>query len=250
MQRDNRRGFLPLVAAVVLAVTAARAQSPAPIARLSTEPAPRASEAALLQAGRLVTLRVRQVIPCDGLAPGERLLHGLPALSKGDRILAEVIAHGPSHTLVGGTVSQITPPGHFSKPGRVTLELGQLVTRPDGQSVMAPWAFDLEDRRFGVQRRRRILLALFAAEGMGIGASIGSQVGGNNPAFIGGGAGLGLLSGIGYASLMPGQEATIEPGDMFRVEVGTLSYRPIPSSPPLKLYPAPDPSRNKRGHQP
>ena len=63
------------------------------------------------------------------------------------------------------------------------------------------------------------------------------------------GAGIGLLSGIGYASLMPGHEATLEPGDTFRVEVGTLSYRPIPSSPQLPLYPAGDPSRKNGVHQ-
>jgi hypothetical protein len=250
MRRAERRVIVRLLAAVVVAASSANAQSPAPIAPISPPPARSAPRAELLQSGRMVTLRVRQVIPRDGLTPGERLLHGLPALVEGDRILAEVMVRAPSLTLVGGTVAHITPPGHFSKPGHVTLELGQLVTDPAGRGGIAPWAFDLEDRRQSEQRRRRLLLALFAAEGLGIGASIGSQVGGNSPTFIGGGAGLGLLSGIGYASLMPGQEATLEPGDTFRVQVGTLSYRPIPASPPLKLYPAPDPSRKKRGHQP
>ena len=67
-----------------------------------------------------------------------------------------------------------------------------------------PWIFDLEDRRFNVQMRRRILLALFAAEGIGLGASLGAQAGHEDLAYIGLGAGVGLLTGIGYASLMPG----------------------------------------------
>ena len=188
----------------------------------------------------MVTLRIRQVIPRDGLSAGDRVLNGLPVLFAGDRVIAEVVAPG-SHppALVGGTVARIAPPRRFGKPGRVTLELGQLVTRSNGQSVLVPWAFDLEDRRFNVNMRRKILLALFAAEGAGVGASVGSELsGGNNPLFIGGGAGVGLLSGIGYASLMPGREATLDPGDTFQVTVGTLAYRPIAPSPPLELYPA------------
>ena len=226
------------------------AQSPEPIAPSAPEPPPVAVAETLLHSGRVVNLRVRQVIPRDGLAPGERLLNGRPALVKGDRILAEVVAPGPAVALVGGTVEHIAPPRHFSKPGRITLQLGQLVTSPDGRPGMAPWIFDLEDRRLSVQRRRHLLMALFAVEGLGIGASIGSQFASYNPTVVGGSAGVGLLSGIGYASLIRGQEATLEPGDMFRVQVGTLSYRPITQSPQLKLFPAPDPSRQKRGQHP
>ncbi len=224
---------------LMMSVTGAPAQSPEPIASSAPEPPPVAVAETLLQSGRELILRVRQVIPCDGLAPGDRLLNGRPALQKGDRILAEVVAPGPAVVLVGGTVENIAPPRHFSKPGRITLRLGQLVTAPDGRTGMAPWIFDLEDRRLSVQRRRYLLLALFAVEGLGVGASIGSQFAANNPAVVGGSAGVGLLSGIGYAGLIRGQEATLEPGDMFRVQVGTLCYQPIPQSPPLKLFPAP-----------
>jgi hypothetical protein len=180
------------------------------------------------------------VIPRDGLSPGDRVLNGLPPLVPGDRLLAEVIAPGPHvPALLGGTVARIDPPGKFGKPGRVALELGQLVTFNDGRSAMVPWVFDLEDRRFNVRMRRRILLALFALEGVGVGASVGAQLaGGNNPFFVGGGAGVGLLSGIGYASLMPGRQATLEPGETFQVKVGTLSYRPVAPAAPLELYPA------------
>ena len=186
------------------------------------------------------------------MSPGDRVLNGLPTIVPGDRVLAEVLAPG-SHpaALVGGTVARVAPPRRFGKPGKVTLQLGQLVTQGAGQSVLVPWVFDLEDRRFNVQMRRKVLLALFAAEGAGVGASVGSQLsGGNNPYFIGGGAGVGLISGIGYASLMPGREATLEPGDTFQVEVGSLSYRPLPTSPPLPLHPVPDATRKNGVHKP
>jgi hypothetical protein len=246
-----RCGFLVLLTVATMLARPAGAQSNAPIAPLSPGPAPPAGKEALLRPGQVVTLRIRQVIPRDGLSPGDRVLNGRPTLLAGDRVLAEVIAPG-SHppALVGGTVAHVAPPRRFGKPGKVTLELGQLVTRNAGQSVLVPWAFDLEDRRFNVKMRRKVLLALFAAEGAGVGASIGSELGGgNNPFFIGGGAGVGLISGIGYASLMPGHEATLEPGDTFRVEVGSLSYRPLPQSPPLPLYPAEDAARKNGAHQ-
>ena len=210
---------------------------------------PRGVRTALLRPGETVTLRVRQVIPCDGLTPGERLLSGRPAIMPGDRVVAEAVrpgVHPPA--LVGGTIVHIAPPKRFAKPGRVTLELGQLVQAAPGRSDLVPWVFDLEDRRFNVQMRRRLTLALFAAEGAGIGASLGAQAGPSSPAYLGLGAGVGLLTGIGYASLMPGREASLEPGDTFRITVGTLSYRPLAPSPPLSLHPAPDPAKRTKEH--
>jgi hypothetical protein len=227
----------------------ASAQSEAPIAPLAPEPPPAASETARLRPGETVTLRVRQVIPCDGLTPGERLLSGRPAIRPGDRVVAEVVrpgVHPPA--LIGGTIVHIAPPKRFAKPSRVTLELRQLVQAAPGRSELVPWVFDLEDRRFNVQMRRRLMLALFAAEGAGIGASLGAQAGPSNPAYLGLGAGVGLLTGIGYASLMPGREASLEPGDTFKITVGTLSYRPLAPSPPLSLYPAPDPAKRTKEH--
>jgi hypothetical protein len=252
MRMHLRCRFLVLLTIATIDARSASAQSDAPIAPMSPEPAPPFGQAALLRAGQVVTLRIRQVIPRDGLSPGDRVLNGLPTIVPGDRVLAEVLAPGSlPPALVGGTVARVAPPRRFGKPGKVTLELGQLVARDAGQSVLVPWAFDLEDRRFNVKMRRKVLLALFAAEGAGVGASIGSELaGGNNPYFIGGGAGVGLLSGIGYASLMPGHEATLEPGDTFRVEVGSLSYRPLPQSPPMPLYPAGDAAPKNGAHKP
>jgi hypothetical protein len=169
-----------------------------------------------------------------------------PAIMPGDRVVAEDVrpgVHPPA--LIGGTIVPIAPPRRFATPGRVTLRLVQ--TAP-GRSELVPWVFDLEDRRFNVQMRRRLMLALFAAEGAGIGASIGAQAGPTNPAYVGLGAGVGLLTGIGYASLMPGREASLEPGDTFRITVGTLSYRPLAPSPPLSLHPAPDPAKRTKEH--
>jgi hypothetical protein len=194
-------------------------------------------------------LRVRRVIPCNGLTPGERLLSGRHAIAPGDRVVAEVVQPGVRPpALIGGTIVHIAPPRRFAKPGRVTLQLGQLVQATPGQSEPVPWVFDLEDRRFNVQMRRRLMLALFAAEGAGIGASLGAQAGPANPAYLGLGAGVGLLTGIGYASLMPGREASLEPGDTFKITVGTLSYQPFSSSPPLSLHPASDPAKRMKEH--
>ncbi len=240
------------IALMLLGIAWARpalAQSEAPIAPSAPEPPPAASETARLRTGETVTLRVRQVIPCDGLTPGERLLSGRPAIMPGDRVIAEVVrpgVHPPA--LIGGTIVHIAAPKRFAKPGRITLQLGQLVQAAPGRSELVPWVFDLEDRRFNVQMRRRLMLALFAAEGAGIGASLGAQAGPSSPAYLGLGAGVGLLTGIGYASLMPGRVASLEPGDTFRITVGTLSYRPLGTSPPLSLHPAPDPAKRTKEH--
>ncbi|MDR3639595.1 MAG: hypothetical protein P4L84_37690 [Isosphaeraceae bacterium] len=246
--RPNR---FVLPAIIALSAASARAQSQAPIAPAGPEIPAIPPREVLLRAGEKLTLRIRQVIPPDELSPGDRMLNSLPALAKGDRILAEVVAPGPP-ALVGGVVLCIEPPRRFGKPGKVTLQLGQLVTFGNGRSEPVPWIFDLEDKRFNTRMKRKILLALFAAEGAGVGASIGSQLtGASNPLFIGGGAGVGLLSGVGYASLMRGREATLEPGDTFQVQVGTLSYRPVPPSSPLTTNPAQDPARTAKGrHRP
>jgi hypothetical protein len=241
-----------LLALMLLGVTWARpasAQSEAPIAPMAPDPPPAASATARLRPGETVTLRIRQVIPRDGLTAGERLLSGRPAIAPGDRVVAEDVRPGVHPAaLIGGTIVSIAPPGRFAKPGRVTLELGQLVQTAPGRSELVPWVFDLEDRRFNVQMRRRLMLALFAAEGVGIGMSLGAQAGPSNPAYLGLGAGVGLLTGIGYASLMPGREASLEPGDTFKITVGTLSYRPLAPSPPLSLHPAPDPAKRPKEH--
>ena len=251
MRKPIRPGST-LLALMLLGVAWARpatAQSEAPIAPLAPEPPPAASATARLRPGETITLRVRQVIPRDGLTAGERLLNGRPAIAPGDRVVAEDVRpgmHPPA--LIGGTIVHIAPPRRFAKPGRVTLELGQLVQAVPGRSELVPWVFDLEDRRFNVEMRRRLTLALFAAEGAGIGASLGAQAGPSSPAYLGLGAGVGLITGIGYASLMPGREASLEPGDTFKITVGTLSYRPLAPSPPLSLYPAPDPAKRTKEH--
>ncbi|MBV8218273.1 MAG: hypothetical protein JO325_07405 [Solirubrobacterales bacterium] len=116
-------------------------------------------------------------------------MSGRPAIMLGDRVVAEDVrpgVHPPA--LIGGTSVHIAPPRRFVKPGRVTLQLGQLVQTAPGRSELVPWVFDLEDRRFNVQMRRRLMLALFAAEGAGIGASMGAQAGPSNPAYLGLGA--------------------------------------------------------------
>ncbi len=241
-----------MLAVLLLGIAPARsafAQSEDPIAPLAPEPPHALSRPARLPAGETVTLRVRQVIPRDGLTAGERLLSGLPAIAPGDRLIAEDVRPGVyPPALIGGTIAHINPPRRFAKPGRVTIELAQLVQVAPDRSELVPWIFDLEDRRFNVQMRRRLMLALFAAEGAGIGTSLAAQAGPGSPAYLGLGAGVGLLAGVGYASLMPGREPSLEPGDTFRITVGTLSYRPLTPSPPLSLHPAPAPAKHTKEH--
>jgi hypothetical protein len=133
------------------------------------------------------------------------------------------------------------------------LEVAQLVETPDGTSQPIPWQFDTEDRSFATRRHRALVAALLGVEGAGVGASLGSQWSTSVmkiPIIVGGSAGVGLIVGLGYASLQRGTEATLEPGDSFEVVVGTTNFRPLPRTALLNLYPAPDPSSHKRKHEP
>jgi hypothetical protein len=209
-----------------------------PLSAAPTGPIPRA-EPVLLRAGLTVTLRVCQVISRDGLSAGERLLNSRPPIQPGDCFLAEVIHPAPPYpVLVGGTVSSITNPGRFGKPGYVGLQMIQLVQFERGRTGAIPWRMDLADRRFATKMRRVLLSTLLGLEGAGTGASIGAQFSGGNMAFIGGGMGIGALVGLGYATFQRGTEANFEPGDTFEIVVGSTHSRPVPREWQTILYPA------------
>jgi hypothetical protein len=229
--------------------------SPAP---LVAPPLPAAPEPpvvlpaeAVLQPGQKVTLRIRQVLPPDGLSPGERLLNSRPPIAPGDRFLAEIVepACNPA-ALVGGTVTKVTPPGCFGRSGYVTLQLSQLVESMDGAARLLPWQLDLADHRTTTRVRRALVTALFGLEGAAIGAVLGSQ----NPNLPTYGtaeaiaAGAGMLLGIGYASFQRGVEANLEQGDTFQVVIGTRCYRPLPRDLQTILYPATQPGKHKGDH--
>jgi hypothetical protein len=217
-----------------------------PLTAAPTGPVPRQAPV-LLHVGEKVMLRVCQMLPADGLSAGERLLNSRMPLQPGDRFLAEVIAPLPPHpVLVGGTVTNITRPGWFGRPGYVTLQMSQLVQTIEGQTAPVPWQLDLADRRFATRMRRVLLTALFGAEGIGAGASVGAQMSSGNMGFIGGGMGIGLLVGLGYASFQRGTEASLEPGDTFEIAVGSMNYRPVSREWQTILYPAVDPTSRRR----
>jgi len=133
------------------------------------------------------------------------------------------------------------------------LQVAQLVETPDGTSQPIAWRFDTEDRSFATRTHRALLTALLGLEGAGVGASLGSQWSTTVmkiPVIVGGSAGVGLIVGLGYASLRRGTEAALEPGDSFEVVVGTTSYRPVPRTALMNLYPAPDPSSHTGKHAP
>jgi hypothetical protein len=200
----------------------------------------------VLRPGEAVTLRIRQVLPADGLSPGERLLNSRAAVRAGDHFLAEIIkpACAPP-ALIGGSVAKEVRPGWFGRPGYVTLELSQIVETVDGQARFVPWQVDLADRGATSRTRRALTTALLGLEGAIVGASIGAQ-NPNSPssgAAVAGGAGVGLLLGVGYASFQRGREASLEPGDTFDIVVGAMSYRPLPQDLQTILYPAGDPGQ-------
>jgi len=210
-----------------------------------TEPIPKAAPV-LLRAGMTVTLRVCQLLPADGLSPGERLLNSRPPIQPGDGFLAEVIDPSPPHpVLVGGAVKEITGPGRFGRAGYVSLQMTQLVQGTEGRTGLVPWRMDLADRRFATRMRRALLTTLLGLEGAGTGASIGAQFAGGNMAFIGGGMGIGALVGLGYATFQRGTEANLEPGDTFQIVVGTTHCRPVSREWQTILYPAADPGNGK-----
>jgi hypothetical protein len=202
------------------------------------EPMAPAADSLLLQPGQKLVLRVRQVIPCDGLSPGERLLNGRELLVAGDRFLAEVLENsGPSGVLVGGTVTRVVRPGWFRRPGHVEVRLVQAVQFPEG--AVTPCALRVDLREQGLGREACRCLANFYAgfEGGDIGASIGAQLAQGDLGFIMGGAGIGFLVGLGAAAFVHGPEGRLEPGDTFEMIVGTCSYHALPHATPMTVYP-------------
>src|SRR5579883_136920 len=146
-----------------------------PLSAESATPAP-PPQMALLRPGQALTLRVLQVIPAEGLSPGERLLNSRNPILPGDRFLAEVMDPPCSvTTLVGGSVVKVVRPGWFGRPGYVTLQLAQLVQRVDGGKQEIPWQVNTEDRQLASRMRRVLLSALLGVDGAGIGASLGAQ---------------------------------------------------------------------------
>lgn len=220
-------------------------------ARADELPPPQKPVDAVLKPGEAVTLRIRQVLPTDGFSPGERLLNSRNTVLPGDHFLAEIVRPpGNPPALVGGTVTKLVRPGWFGRPGYLTLQLSQLVETADAPARPLPWHFDMTDHRITAQMRRAWLTALLGLEGVGLGAVIGAQMNvPNKLAPVAGGAGVGLLLGMGYASFQRGQEASLEPGDTFRVVPGTMYYQPVPKNLETILYPPADPNKRKRGKQ-
>ncbi|MSR29926.1 MAG: hypothetical protein EXR99_00330 [Gemmataceae bacterium] len=203
-------------------------------------------EESVLLPGQAVRLKIRQILPKDGLSPGERLLNSLPAIQPGDRFLAEVIekgSPGAPPALVGGTIKRIDPPGHFRKHGKMEIELSQLVSSENNE--ISPFRIHMEDNRFTTRMRRNMLNSLFILEGAGIGASIGTQYTQGNIGIIGIGAGAGLIIGLGYAGIQKGSEASLDPGDVFEIQVGGLHYKPVAQTTETLVYPALNPSKRK-----
>jgi hypothetical protein len=247
MSRNRKPDGSPAMRSIAWAITltvlssglVAGAEGPPPVRGVP----PLDARPLLIRPGQSLVLRVRQVIPCDALSPGERILNGRPPLMARDRFLAEVVADpGAAHVIVGGTITRIHPPRRFRRAGHVEVEIAQLVAVSDGSAPLGPWRVDLDDRRFGTHLHRALLAVFFGLEGADVGASIGAQLAQGNPGYIGGGAGIGLLVGLGYATLQRGPEGTLEPGDTFQIVLGTCSCRPLPRTVQMTLYPPKHPA--------
>ena len=65
----------------------------ADIAQKTTPELPSKVEESVLVPNQTVRLKVRQILPKDGLSPGERLLNSLPPIQPGDRFLALSLIH-------------------------------------------------------------------------------------------------------------------------------------------------------------
>jgi len=194
--------------------------------------------------GAKVNLRVRQVIPVDGLSRGERMLNGQHPVKAGDVFTAELPgpAEQPSIILIG-CVEEVTPPGRFGRAGKISVKLAWPFD-PSGNQRDS-WGFDVEDQRFSSAYKRRAITSLFLVEGFTLGASVGSTLDRGKAAATLGGGGIGLLLGVAYASLQPGQAASLEPGDTLSVAVGTTEARKLPPESPLKVFPAHEPEEEK-----
>ncbi len=202
----------------------------------------------MLRSGEKVTLRIRQVLPADGLSPAERLLNSHDGIQSGDGFVAEVVdSNAPCTTLVCGVVAQVVRPGWFGRPGYVSLQMSQIIETVNGKTHVLPWQIDLADRSTSTKLRRALITSLLGLEGAGIGAALGAQNGGSPtpPVSAASGAGIGLLVGLGYASFQRGQESSLEPGDAFHIVVGSTSFRPMPREVRMVLYPAGDPGDHK-----
>lgn len=251
-ESPRKRELSPSFAAPPLAESAKnRELPPAPVvapalAAAPTAPAP-PPPPLVLRSGEAVTLRILQVVPIDGFSRGERLLNGRNPIVPGDRFLAEVLEpHCEGPALLGGCVTKVVRPGWFGHPGYVTLQLLQFIPTADGKSEEAPWQMNTQDRRLAERIRRLLLDALITTEWTAVGLSAGAQdLALHNGMWVGGAAAVGSLIGLGFASLQRGTEATLEPGDTFRIVVGTMKYRPVPKDWQTILYPAADPAKRK-----
>jgi len=192
-------------------------------------------------AGTEVNLRVRQVIPIDGLSRGERMLNGEHPIKAGDVFTAEWPASpGQPPMILAGCVSEVIPPRRFGRPGKVSVKIAWPFDASGHQ-----WDFDIEDQRFSSAQKRRAITTLFLAEGFALGASVGANLDhGKSGATLGGG-GVGLVFGLAYASLQPGQAASLEPGDMLAVVVGSTEVKKLPPEVPLRIYPAHEPEEER-----
>lgn len=233
IRRDFMAGFTLAAGAL------ARAQEPLPAPRPAPGPAeiPPAGEELLLTGTRLV-LRVREVIPHDGIAPAERVLNGQPAIKPCDRFLADIDGARQGAAAIGGKIESISPPGLFGREGKMNLLLSQVVESRGDQ--VRPWRLVAGAEGPAGRHRRLLLNSLLLAEGAGVGSSIASQFtfSSANPGIMAIGGGAGLVIATAIAATRRGVAARLDPGDRFEATVGDTKCKPLPPAGEFTIYPA------------
>lgn len=233
--------FLPVITLIVLMTMGQTTFADPPVADPPVFVQPVFAQNGTIASGTEVNLRVRQVIPADGLSRGERMLNGEHPVKPGDVFTAEwPVAPGQPPIILAGCVREVIPPRRFGRPGKISVNIAWPFDASGRQ-----WNFDIEDQRFTSAQKRHAITTLFLAEGFALGASVGANIDhGKSGATLGGG-GVGMVLGLAYASLQPGQAASLEPGDTLAVVVGSTEVRKLPPETPLKVYPAHEPEEEK-----
>jgi hypothetical protein len=169
------------------------------------------------------------------------MLNGEHPLKAGDLFTAEwPSGPGQPPVILAGCVEEVIPPRRFGRPGKVSVRLAWPY-----EASGRPCRLDIEDQRFTSAQKRRAITTLFLAEGFAVGSAVGANLDHGRAAATLGGGGVGLVLGLAYASLQPGQAASLEPGDTLKVVVGTTEVKKLPPEIPFTVYPAQEPEEEE-----
>jgi peptidoglycan hydrolase-like protein with peptidoglycan-binding domain len=180
----------------------------------------------VLQPGQVIALRMTTALNSKTSRAGDRF-----AATTFEPVVVDGVTVIPVGTTVEGRVTAVEPAKRLSRSGTIAVEFDRVVFK-DGRSVPIVGqltSLDPEERRRvdeegeveGASTTKRNVI--FIGGGAGVGAVIGAVTGSA-------GAGAGIGAGLGTAAVLlsKGNEATIEPGYEFGLEL--LKAARIPST--------------------